>query len=308
MLLYRSTQTDACFNAAWEECLFRRDDFSEPVLFLYRNEPSILFGRNQNPWAELPVGKALLMGLKVIRRLSGGGTVYHDLGNLNYSLFVPRSAYSPLQCIELVLEALHKTGLPNLDIKDNSSIFSGSHKLSGTAFALNPKVAMVHGCILVHTNLDHLRDALKLDYKRQVQGFFVASNRVPVTSIKNLDPTIGRKQVEDNIVNQMESVFGKATRKRINHGKTAKYQKKFSERAWTYDRSADFTIQDDYSDATLLINVYGSKIQSASARDETGKTIIHQLDETDLIEYDCIKYKLSQNGDSTLSGLLKAFP
>ena len=93
MQVIESSSTDAARNAAMEESVFRRPEISEPVLMLYRNGESILFGRNQNPWAECDVAHCLEEGVVLLRRLSGGGTVYQDAGNLNYSFFLPRAAH-----------------------------------------------------------------------------------------------------------------------------------------------------------------------------------------------------------------------
>lgn len=118
-LVFRSSSTNPYHNLSIEDYLLRNSDHSSRILFLYTNRPSVVIGRNQNPWLEcnlqqfrkgLPRGKANkerhVEGLKdrnarapidLVRRRSGGGTVFHDLGNLNYSVIVPNDKGSTLR-------------------------------------------------------------------------------------------------------------------------------------------------------------------------------------------------------------------
>ena len=186
MQVFESSSMDAALNAAYEESVFRRPELSEPLLMLYRNRESILFGRNQNPWAECEVGHCLGEGVTLMRRLSGGGTVFQDGGNLNYCFLLPRAAHNPARVLDVLRKALERIGVPDVCLRDHSSVYSGDRKISGTAFALNSRVALLHGCILVATDLGRLRTMLSLAPGKVVSGSYVKSNRVPVTSLKAL--------------------------------------------------------------------------------------------------------------------------
>ncbi|KAL5507822.1 hypothetical protein ACEPAH_5440 [Sanghuangporus vaninii] len=91
--IYVSNSNNPYFNLALEDWLFRNKDHDKPLLLLYRDEPCVVIGRNQNPWKEVNLQLAALRRVPFLRRRSGGGTVYHDIGNTNYSLHLPRSAY-----------------------------------------------------------------------------------------------------------------------------------------------------------------------------------------------------------------------
>ena len=125
MQVFESSSTDAAFNAAVEESVFRRAEMSEPLLMLYRNGESVLFGRNQNPWAECDVARCLEQGVTLMRRLSGGGTVYQDEGNLNYSFLLPRASHDPDKVLGILQRVLREAGVPDVCIRDRSSVCSG---------------------------------------------------------------------------------------------------------------------------------------------------------------------------------------
>ncbi|GAA6000248.1 hypothetical protein JCM5350_005899 [Sporobolomyces pararoseus] len=76
--IYVSDSNDPHFNLAFEDWLFRKTDPSERILYLYRNVPSVIIGRNQNPWKEINLARLNELGIPFVRRKSGGGTVYHS--------------------------------------------------------------------------------------------------------------------------------------------------------------------------------------------------------------------------------------
>ncbi|KAG0655932.1 Biotin/lipoate A/B protein ligase, partial [Rhodotorula mucilaginosa] len=109
--IYVSDSHDPWFNLAFEDWLFRKTDPEQKILYLYRNSPSVIIGRNQNPWKEINLARLRELDIPFVRRKSGGGTVYHDLGNTNYCVFVPRTEFDRKTNAELVVR-----GLQNLDL------------------------------------------------------------------------------------------------------------------------------------------------------------------------------------------------
>ncbi|TKA57245.1 hypothetical protein B0A53_01201, partial [Rhodotorula sp. CCFEE 5036] len=123
--------------------LFRKTDPEQKILYLYRNSPSVIIGRNQNPWKEINLARLRELDIPFVRRKSGGGTVYHDLGNTNYCVFVPRTEFDRKTNAELVVR-----GLQNLDL---------AAYVSGSAFKLVNKRAYHHGTMLIDAKLGDLR-------------------------------------------------------------------------------------------------------------------------------------------------------
>jgi len=156
-----SSSLDPRVNLALEECLLGAPLGFEAVLFLYVNAPCLVLGRNQNPWAEISPGA----GLPVLRRISGGGTVYHDQGNLNWALLLPRSRHDPEAELGSIAAALRDLGITASPgprgglFVDEPSPFAG-RKLSGTARRLEAARVLHHGTLLVNADLGRLASSL----------------------------------------------------------------------------------------------------------------------------------------------------
>ena len=114
--VYISTCRNIYYNLALEDWIYNHVDFSakQTVLLLWRNQPCVVIGRHQNPWAECKIKKCLTHGVDVARRRSGGGTVFHDLGNLNCTFFTHKNKYDRPLNLEILAEALRSTW--NLDV------------------------------------------------------------------------------------------------------------------------------------------------------------------------------------------------
>ncbi len=114
--VWLSTCQDIHTNLALEEWIFKNTDFSsQSLLLLWRNKPCVVIGRHQNPWAECDVTGCVRQGITVARRCSGGGTVYHDLGNMCVTFFTSRSEYNRKRNLELVTQILQEKW--NVDVK-----------------------------------------------------------------------------------------------------------------------------------------------------------------------------------------------
>lgn len=179
--------TEAALNAACEEVLFRAPPGPAWLLF-YRNGASVLWGRNQNPRLECDLEYCRQAGLQLGRRLSGGGTVYQDLGNFNYSFIVGRDGFEPERLLGLVVGALRRCGIA-ARLCPRRSIWVNGCKVSGTALAMNGKRAMLHGCLLLRADLACLRRVLLPAPELQERGK-VASVRSPVMNLAELVPEL----------------------------------------------------------------------------------------------------------------------
>lgn len=154
MLIVESQSLDVYRNLAIEEYLM--DHADGPVLFLWRSECAVVLGKNQNPWRECRLDLMRIDGVPLARRISGGGTVYHDAGNLNYCVCVERTGYREQQAYDMVIHALtalgvdaRRTGKSNLSVE--------GLKFSGNAFCFRKGRAMHHGTLLLRTDLERLQ-------------------------------------------------------------------------------------------------------------------------------------------------------
>lgn len=150
-----STSHDIFENLAFEDWLYENLALHEDdhLLLLWRNRPAVVIGKFQNPWAECSIQQASSAGVAICRRKSGGGTVYHDMGNINCSFFTHRTRYRRKDNLAVIVEALRSKW--NVDVAINHRddiILNGRHKVSGTAAKLGRSIAYHHCTLLVEAD------------------------------------------------------------------------------------------------------------------------------------------------------------
>lgn len=171
-------------NLALEDWFYRNSDFTDHhVLLLWRNDPCVVIGRHQNPWIEHNAQIVEKRGIALARRNSGGGTVYHDNGNLNLSFFTPRKRYNRRYNLEIISRALYREwGLKTEINKREDIIVEGEFKVSGTAAKLGRPNAYHHCTLLVDVNKSSLSAALE----RKETGITTNATVSTRSPIKNL--------------------------------------------------------------------------------------------------------------------------
>lgn len=155
MLIFESESMDVYRNLAIEEYLMDHVNDCGPILFLWQSECAVVLGKNQNPWKECRLNLMEQEHVPLARRVSGGGTVYHDAGNLNYCVITSREAYKEEQAYELVSQALETFGI-QAEKTGKSNLSVDGLKFSGNAFAFRKGRAMHHGTLLLATDLERL--------------------------------------------------------------------------------------------------------------------------------------------------------
>lgn len=158
-----SPSTIPSFNLSGEEYLFKRT--GENFLFLYKNDPSVIIGSNQAVMNEVDIDYCIDNNITIIRRMSGGGAVYHDDGNINYS-FIHDKTDAPLsaQFLEPIVEVLHSMEIP-VEVGKRKDIWLEGYKISGTASHVSKGRELHHGTLLYHSDLIKLQNALSSKQK-----------------------------------------------------------------------------------------------------------------------------------------------
>lgn len=165
MRYYETHSTDPVYNLAFEEALFECFE-GEDALILWQNSPSVIIGLNQNAAAEIDRSLAEARGVKLVRRMSGGGAVYHDLGNLNYSFISGHGALEGLEHFARpVLAALKSMGL-EAELSGRNDILAGGRKLSGVARRTSGDKVLQHGTLLFDSDLTALSALLRPDERK----------------------------------------------------------------------------------------------------------------------------------------------
>jgi len=179
---------DPRINLAIEEHLLRNWETAEPILLFYINEPSVIIGRNQNSLEEIDPDFIRENNIHVVRRLSGGGAVYHDLGNLNFSFITPdkKGLHKFARFTDPVIRVLDKLGV-EAELRGKSDIFAAGKKISGNAQYAAGGRMFSHGTLLFDTDLEVMLKALN-PRQVQIESKAVQSIRNFVINIQELLP------------------------------------------------------------------------------------------------------------------------
>lgn len=179
-----NTCTDPHWNMAFDEFALEGLDVNEPVFYLWQNAPAVIIGLNQSAYAEVNLPFLDANGIVLARRVTGGGAVYHDLGNLNYSIVGPSRAME--NAYGLMAEALRSLGVPAKRSGRNDILVEG-RKCSGYAKRLNKNRMMIHGTLMWDVNLEDLTQSLAVPGSK-LEAAGVASVRSRVANLKDYLP------------------------------------------------------------------------------------------------------------------------
>ena len=198
--------TDPCWNLAAEEYLLT--DVHEPVFRLWRNAPSVIIGRYQNALAEINTEYIQTHNIPVVRRLTGGGAVFHDLGNINYTFIdkkIPDEDTGAMfrRFTAPIIEALKGLGI-NASLQGRNDLVIEDRKFSGNAVCVHGGRVLQHGTLLFSASVADLSAALNTRPEK-FTGKSVQSNRARVTNIsEHLTGTLRGMSAED-FLNYLQS-------------------------------------------------------------------------------------------------------
>jgi lipoate-protein ligase A len=206
--------TDSRLNLALEEYCLRNLPQDRDYLLLYINDPAVVVGRHQNVLEEIDDRYVQDKGIQVVRRISGGGAVYHDRGNLNFS-FIGRFGHDSLKnvgrCLAPLLAALSKLGV-NAETNALNDIVVNGNKISGNAQFSNTRRIVVHGTLLFNADLNILRKALT-PLSKHITSRAKKSIRSPVANISDyLKQSITMEQFQQKILEAVTAATGPVKR------------------------------------------------------------------------------------------------
>ena len=248
MIYYISKTHDTAFNIALEEYCFKQLKDEDEIFLLWINEPSIIVGKYQNTIEEINTEYTREKGIHVIRRISGGGAVYHDLNNLNYTIISNRDkgqeGFNFKEFSKPIIETLAELGV-EAEFTGRNDLEIDGQKFCGNAQAYIKDRVMHHGCLLFNVDFSALGNALKVS-KDKIESKGVKSVRSRVTNIlPHLKTPITVEEFGDKIMEYMkkqypdmkEYVFSKEELDYI--AKRAEVKRSWE---WNYGESPEFNI------------------------------------------------------------------
>ena len=205
--LYESKSFDPYLNLATEQYLMETVEEDACILFLWQNQNTVVIGKNQNAWKECRTDLLREEGGFLARRLSGGGAVFHDLGNLNFTFLMPQAEYDLDRQFSVIAEAVSMLGL-HAERSGRNDVLAEGRKFSGNAFYKNGKQAYHHGTLLVDVDMEKLGRYLNPS-KAKLQSKGVDSVRSRVVNLTELSPTLTIGTMKKAMANAFAKVYDK---------------------------------------------------------------------------------------------------
>ena len=204
-----STQYDPFLNRAVEQYLTEHQEENTVTMYLWKNQQTVVIGYNQNPYSECNVQLLLDEGGHLMRRGTGGGAVYHDLGNINFSFIADKSLYDVHKQLSVIQDALQAYGLQT-EISGRNDLTCEGRKFSGNAFAKGQKNDLHHGTILIKTDGVMMQRYLIVD-KAKLMKNGVKSVASRVINLSELAPELTSENIKMPLIASFEKVYsGKA--------------------------------------------------------------------------------------------------
>lgn len=207
MKLLLNNCTDAAYNLALEEVV--ASEYSENTMMLWRNANAIIVGRNQNTGAEINPEFVRQKGIQVVRRMTGGGAVYHDLGNINYTLIAPgrqleQEAFA--RNAGIVVQVLQQMGVA-AEFQGRNDILVDGRKISGSAKCVLSDRTLFHGTLLFDTDLSVLGSALTPD-ENKIRAKGIKSVRSRVANLHEYLPEMNVEQFLEKLQTGLQEISG----------------------------------------------------------------------------------------------------
>ena len=205
LFIYQGTSFDPHYNLAVEKRLLESVEPGCCILYLWQNQNTVVIGKNQNAWKECRTALLNEEDGTLARRLSGGGAVFHDLGNLNFTFLMPQAEYDLDRQFAVITEAVGLLGV-QAERSGRNDVLSEGRKFSGNAFYKNGKQAYHHGTLLVDVDMDKLSRYLNPS-KAKLQAKGVDSVRSRVVNLKEMNPEITIEKLKAAMATAFEKVY-----------------------------------------------------------------------------------------------------
>ncbi len=274
MKYLETNSNDPEYNLSFEEYCFKYLPLeADEYFFLWVNEPSIIIGKNQNAYQEINTSYVAEHNLKVVRRITGGGAVYHDFGNLNFSFVTKTKGNEKIDFKKYytpIIQALGKIGVV-AELSGRNDVTIDGQKCRGATQSVANGRGLSKGCILFDVKLGELSNALNVR-KEKLESKGVKSVRARVTNIKNhLKNEVSLLEFKEQLLNIIFELAGEkpseyhlTEQDRLGIDKI--YKERFSRREWNYGASinAEYSKYERFpiGSVELCFNVKDGKIKN----------------------------------------------
>lgn len=239
--IYISDSFDPYENLAIEKLLFDSVEENTLILYLWQNENTVVLGQNQNPWAECNHVLLQKEGGKLARRLSGGGAVFHDKGNLNFTFICYSEDYSLEKNLLVIKEACALCGI-NAEISGRNDILADGRKFSGNAFYNSRGKSYHHGTMMICADTEKMgRYLTPSEAKLSAKG--VKSVRSRVVNLGELAPHLSCEEMKSYMITSFQNVYAlTATPISINREEILPLKEEYSSTDYLFKKTPPFSV------------------------------------------------------------------
>lgn len=277
-------------NMALEEYLLFHVKKRECILYLWQNHKTVVIGRNQNCWKECRVAKLEADGGYLARRLSGGGAVFHDLGNLNFTFICRKEDYDVLKQTQVILESVRFLGI-NAKRTGRNDITVDGMKFSGNAYYQSGDFCYHHGTLLLRVDKLLMSEYLKVS-KEKLQSKSVDSVKSRVTNLSEYAPDISPVGMREKLLEAFALVYRRRVEEypedRLDREEIGRLSGRFESWKWKYGRKIPFTDEIcrrfSWGEVQIQLEVDGGRIKDARIWSDALSTDITCMIERSLFE------------------------
>jgi len=265
-VIYDSVLTNAYQNIAFERQLSELTT-DEVTLFLWQNDNCVVIGRNQNPLAECNLKYLQENDITLSRRYSGGGAVFHDLGNVNYTLVMKEKDYSLEKAKYFLLKAFEFLKL-DVEFSGRNDLTINGYKFSGQAYYSHNQMYVLHGTLMYDLDIATLGKCLTPS-KAKLQSKGIKSVKSRVMNLKKINPELTIKQIKEALVKAFEFVYDKADGIKIVDRESidSNLYEYIQSEDWLFCQSPKYNVELDkkfpFGNITLQLEIKRNKVANA---------------------------------------------
>ena len=231
---YVSKTYDGWRNLSYDRFFLDNLKYDDILLYFYVNENAVIIGKNQNAWKECNFKTMEEDDVQLVRRHTGGGAVYHDRGNLNFSLIMNEERFDIPRQMNVIIDALSKFGI-NAEMSGRNDILAEGKKFSGNAFGVRGNMRAHHGTLLIDADLNKLPRYLNVSEKK-IRSKGIDSVRARVVNLTELSPDVTVDNIRSAVIDSFERQYGKTSEYPITDEDTKEIDRIYDiQSSWDYN-------------------------------------------------------------------------
>ena len=234
--VFVSESLDVYHNQAIEKYFLDRIEDDEVILYLWQNDKTIVIGANQDAYGECDIEKLEKDGGHLARRITGGGAVYHDKGNLNFTFITPKALYDLSKQEEVILKALDCLGIKAAKTGRNDLVIDG-RKFSGHAYYKGKKSCLHHGTLMLEVDEGRLQDYLRVSLAK-LHSKNVASVRSRIINLKSVREDLDIDSLKKALIRSAEAIYETKAEPytAFDQDELTKLEAQFKDGKWRYGK------------------------------------------------------------------------